>query len=39
MVIVVGCSHPGVDKIVAAETAINPHIHVITGGFHLVIAS
>lgn len=39
MVIVVGCSHPGVDKIVAAAAAINPRIHVIAGGFHLVVTS
>jgi 7,8-dihydropterin-6-yl-methyl-4-(beta-D-ribofuranosyl)aminobenzene 5'-phosphate synthase len=38
MVIVVGCSHPGVDKIVAAASAINPRVHLITGGFHLVTA-
>ena len=39
MAIVVGCSHPGIDKIVAAAAAINPHIHVIAGGFHLIVAS
>jgi 7,8-dihydropterin-6-yl-methyl-4-(beta-D-ribofuranosyl)aminobenzene 5'-phosphate synthase len=39
MVILVGCSHPGVDKIVAAASAINPHVHLIAGGFHLVTAS
>lgn len=39
MVIVVGCSHPGVDKIVAAAAAINPRIHFIAGGFHLVATS
>ena len=39
MAIVVGCSHPGIDKIVAAAAAINPRIHVIAGGFHLVVAS
>lgn len=39
MVIVVGCSHPGVDRIVAAAAAINPRIHLITGGFHLVVTS
>jgi 7,8-dihydropterin-6-yl-methyl-4-(beta-D-ribofuranosyl)aminobenzene 5'-phosphate synthase len=39
MVIVVGCSHPGIDKIVGAATAINPHIHAIAGGFHLVVTS
>ena len=39
MAIIVGCSHPGVDRIVAAAAAINPHIHIIAGGFHLVVAS
>ena len=38
LVIVVGCSHPGIDKIVESATAINPRIHFITGGFHLVVA-
>src|SRR5580700_7675289 len=38
-VIVVGCSHPGIDKIVEAAGAINPQIHLIVGGFHLVVAS
>src|SRR5579864_2608264 len=38
MVIVGGCSHPGIDKIVEAATAINPRIHFIAGGFHLVAA-
>jgi 7,8-dihydropterin-6-yl-methyl-4-(beta-D-ribofuranosyl)aminobenzene 5'-phosphate synthase len=33
MAIVVGCSHPGIDKIIAAAAAINPHINVIAGGF------
>jgi 7,8-dihydropterin-6-yl-methyl-4-(beta-D-ribofuranosyl)aminobenzene 5'-phosphate synthase len=39
MVIVVGCSHPGIDKIVAAAAAINPRIHFVAGGFHLVTTS
>ena len=39
MVIVVGCSHPGIDKIVAVAATINPRIHLIAGGFHLVVAS
>lgn len=39
IVIVVGCSHPGVDKIVAAASTINPRIHLIAGGFHLVVMS
>jgi len=39
MVIVVGCSHPGIDKILQAAAAINPRIHFVAGGFHLVVAS
>ena len=35
--IVVGCSHSGIDKIVESAAAINPHIHLIAGGFHLVV--
>src|SRR2546423_5106305 len=38
MVIVVGCSHPGIDKIVAAAARINPRIHLVAGGFHLVVS-
>ena len=36
--IVVGCSHPGIDKIVEAAAKINPHIHFVAGGFHLVVS-
>jgi len=39
IVLVVGCSHPGIDKIVAAAAVINPRIHVIAGGLHLVVTS
>ena len=39
MVIVVGCSHPGIDKILEAATAINPRVHFVAGGLHLVVAS
>jgi 7,8-dihydropterin-6-yl-methyl-4-(beta-D-ribofuranosyl)aminobenzene 5'-phosphate synthase len=39
MVIVVGCSHPGIDKFVESASAINPCIHLVVGGFHLVVAS
>jgi 7,8-dihydropterin-6-yl-methyl-4-(beta-D-ribofuranosyl)aminobenzene 5'-phosphate synthase len=39
MVIIAGCSHPGIDKIVAAAAAINPRIHFVTGGFHLVVSN
>lgn len=36
--VVVGCSHPGIEKIVESAAAINPHVHFIVGGFHLVVA-
>jgi 7,8-dihydropterin-6-yl-methyl-4-(beta-D-ribofuranosyl)aminobenzene 5'-phosphate synthase len=39
MVLVVGCSHPGIDKIVEAASKIDPSIHLIVGGFHLIVAS
>ncbi len=38
LVLVVGCSHPGIEAIVAEAAKINPHIHLIAGGFHLVVA-
>ena len=38
MVIVAGCSHPGIDKIVEAAAKINPRIHFVAGGFHLVVS-
>jgi 7,8-dihydropterin-6-yl-methyl-4-(beta-D-ribofuranosyl)aminobenzene 5'-phosphate synthase len=38
VVLVVGCSHPGIEKIVEAAVAINPKIRLIAGGFHLVVA-
>jgi 7,8-dihydropterin-6-yl-methyl-4-(beta-D-ribofuranosyl)aminobenzene 5'-phosphate synthase len=38
MVLVVGCSHPGIERIVEAAAAINSKIHLIAGGFHLVVA-
>ncbi|HKE46797.1 MAG TPA: MBL fold metallo-hydrolase [Rhodanobacteraceae bacterium] len=38
VVLVVGCSHPGVEAIVAEAAKIDPHIHVVAGGFHLVTA-
>jgi 7,8-dihydropterin-6-yl-methyl-4-(beta-D-ribofuranosyl)aminobenzene 5'-phosphate synthase len=39
VVLVVGCSHPGIEKIVEAATAINSKIRLIAGGFHLVAAT
>ena len=38
VVLVVGCSHPGIEAIVAEAVKINPHIHFLTGGLHLVVA-
>ncbi len=38
IVLLVGCSHPGIESIVAEAAKINPHIHFIAGGFHLVVA-
>ncbi len=38
LVLVVGCSHPGIEKIVEAAASINPRIRLIAGGFHLVAA-
>jgi 7,8-dihydropterin-6-yl-methyl-4-(beta-D-ribofuranosyl)aminobenzene 5'-phosphate synthase len=38
LVLVVGCSHPGIEKIVEAAASINPRIRLIAGGFHLVVA-
>jgi 7,8-dihydropterin-6-yl-methyl-4-(beta-D-ribofuranosyl)aminobenzene 5'-phosphate synthase len=38
IVLVVGCSHPGIEAIVAEAAKINSHIHFVAGGFHLVVA-
>jgi 7,8-dihydropterin-6-yl-methyl-4-(beta-D-ribofuranosyl)aminobenzene 5'-phosphate synthase len=38
VVLVVGCSHPGIGAIVAEASKIDAHIHVVAGGFHLVTA-
>jgi 7,8-dihydropterin-6-yl-methyl-4-(beta-D-ribofuranosyl)aminobenzene 5'-phosphate synthase len=38
IVLIVGCSHPGIENIVAEAAKINRHIHFIAGGFHLVTA-
>jgi 7,8-dihydropterin-6-yl-methyl-4-(beta-D-ribofuranosyl)aminobenzene 5'-phosphate synthase len=34
--IIVGCSHPGIEEILQAASAINPHVHFLGGGLHLV---
>lgn len=39
VVIVVGCSHPGIDKVVESARGVSSRIHLIAGGFHLVVAA
>jgi 7,8-dihydropterin-6-yl-methyl-4-(beta-D-ribofuranosyl)aminobenzene 5'-phosphate synthase len=39
VVLVVGCSHPGIERIVEAATSIDTRIHLIVGGLHLVVSS
>jgi len=39
LVLVVGCSHPGVERIVQEASAIDPHINLLFGGLHQIQAS
>jgi 7,8-dihydropterin-6-yl-methyl-4-(beta-D-ribofuranosyl)aminobenzene 5'-phosphate synthase len=34
--VIVGCSHPGIEEILQAASAIDPHMHFLAGGLHLV---
>ena len=38
LVLVVGCSHPGVEHIVQEASAIDPHINLLFGGLHQIQA-
>jgi 7,8-dihydropterin-6-yl-methyl-4-(beta-D-ribofuranosyl)aminobenzene 5'-phosphate synthase len=38
LVLVVGCSHPGVERIVQEASAIDPHINLLLGGLHQIQA-
>lgn len=38
MVVVAGCSHPGIEQIVQAATGIDPRVYMVFGGFHLPAA-
>jgi 7,8-dihydropterin-6-yl-methyl-4-(beta-D-ribofuranosyl)aminobenzene 5'-phosphate synthase len=38
IVLIVGCSHAGIENIVADAARIDPHIHLVAGGLHLVTA-
>lgn len=37
LAVVVGCSHPGVEKILEGAAKIEPQLYIVTGGFHLVL--
>ena len=37
LAVIVGCSHPGVEKILEAAAKIDPQLYIVTGGFHLVV--
>ena len=37
LAVVVGCSHPGVEKILEQAAKVDPNIYTVTGGFHLVV--
>jgi 7,8-dihydropterin-6-yl-methyl-4-(beta-D-ribofuranosyl)aminobenzene 5'-phosphate synthase len=39
LIVVDGCSHAGVEKILEAATKIDPHVYILFGGLHLVRAS
>jgi 7,8-dihydropterin-6-yl-methyl-4-(beta-D-ribofuranosyl)aminobenzene 5'-phosphate synthase len=38
LVLIVGCSHPGIERIVEAATAIDKRVRLVSGGFHLPAA-
>jgi 7,8-dihydropterin-6-yl-methyl-4-(beta-D-ribofuranosyl)aminobenzene 5'-phosphate synthase len=37
LAVVVGCSHPGIDKILSAASQIDSRLYTAIGGFHLVV--
>ncbi len=36
LVLMVGCSHPGIEKMLEAATKLDPNVYTVFGGFHLV---
>ncbi len=36
LAVIVGCSHPGIEKILAAASQIDPKLYTVVGGLHLV---
>ena len=39
LVLVVGCSHPGIERIVGEAVKIDPRVKLVTGGMHMVVSS
>jgi 7,8-dihydropterin-6-yl-methyl-4-(beta-D-ribofuranosyl)aminobenzene 5'-phosphate synthase len=37
LAVIVGCSHPGVENILASAARIDTHLYAVMGGFHLVV--
>lgn len=37
LAVMVGCSHPGVEKILEGAAKIDPRLYIVAGGFHLVL--
>ena len=36
LAVIVGCAHPGIDRILASAAHIDPRLYTAVGGFHLV---
>lgn len=36
VILIVGCSHPGVEHLVQEASAIDPHVHILLGGLHQI---
>src|SRR5437016_5842901 len=36
VILIVGCSHPGVEHILQEASAIDPHVHILIGGLHQI---
>jgi 7,8-dihydropterin-6-yl-methyl-4-(beta-D-ribofuranosyl)aminobenzene 5'-phosphate synthase len=36
VILIVGCSHPGVEHILQETSAIDPHVHILFGGLHQI---
>jgi 7,8-dihydropterin-6-yl-methyl-4-(beta-D-ribofuranosyl)aminobenzene 5'-phosphate synthase len=36
LILIVGCSHPGVEHILQEASAIDPHVHILFGGLHQI---